>query len=193
MGMLFGGLKANFADPIALMTECHRRIERFLGILGRIAAIHDRELSGEELTALATAIQYFDEAGVQHREDEEESLFPRLCASEDPEIAEALEACADLERDHERADPLHAEVETLGRRWLRDETLPPSDKERFVLVVEELIEIYHGHIRFEDEILFPLARRVLPEDVQRDMGRELAQRRNIDPSRSRVGRLVPRK
>lgn len=192
MGMLFGGHNANFADPIALMQECHRRIERFLGMLAAIAAIRDRELDGEELSALATAIQYFAEAGAQHRQDEEESLFPRLCASEGPEIAAALDACGDLERDHGLADPLHAEAETLGRRWLQTETLPPAQRERFVEVVGELIEIYREHIHFEDNVLFPLARRVLPEDVQRDMGRELAQRRNIDPSRSHVGRLVPR-
>ena len=71
--------ESTFEDLIGLLGDCHRRIERFLSILVRVAAeVHGNPLSDEQRTAFQTALKYFREAAPKHTADEEESLFPRL-------------------------------------------------------------------------------------------------------------------
>ena len=66
-------------DPIGMLTDCHRRIERFLGVLCKvIQAAGRRSLTEEEKSAVQAAINYFQQGGQRHTSDEEESLFPRL-------------------------------------------------------------------------------------------------------------------
>jgi hypothetical protein len=39
MPVVIGGRPdSSFSDPLGLLTDCHRRIERFLGALRRVAA-----------------------------------------------------------------------------------------------------------------------------------------------------------
>ena len=70
---------SGFDDPIGMLADCHRRIERFLNILCRVAErAEGRALSGEECEVIQAALKYFQESGPRHNKDEEESIFPRL-------------------------------------------------------------------------------------------------------------------
>ena len=70
---------SGFDDPIGMLKDCHRRIERFLDILCQVAQqAQGRALSIDERSAVESAIRYFFESGPRHNMDEEESLFPRL-------------------------------------------------------------------------------------------------------------------
>src|SRR4051812_29901771 len=100
--------ESNFTDPLGLLTDCHRRIERFLYVLVRIGAeTGGGPLTPEQRTALETALRYFREAAPKHTADEENSLFPRLRA------LSAAEELGSLEADHQHADRAHAEVDRL--------------------------------------------------------------------------------
>jgi hypothetical protein len=55
-------------------------------------------------------------------------------------------------------------------------------------MLDELSEIYRRHIAMEDAELFPLAARVLDRDGIEALGREMAQRRGIDPDALEMGR-----
>jgi hemerythrin-like domain-containing protein len=157
-----------------MLQDCHRRIERFLDVLRRVA----EERRGGPLDAayregLTAALDYFAHAAPRHTADEEESLFPRLRALSD-EAAERLDA---LEADHALVAPGHDLVETLGRRWLADGTLPPADAERFEAAIASLRAVYGDHIAEEDAAIFPLAEALLaPEDLAA-IGQEMAARR----------------
>jgi len=181
MPVQIGQTAASFTNPLALLNDCHRRIERFLGILLRIA---DRDwrtaLSAEERSALETALDYFQDAAPNHTADEEESLFPRLVEHATTEYPMALALIAELEAGHDDADSAHQDIDRLGREWLRNGTLPASDSARLLRLLRDLESFYRRHIAAEDTELFPLAGRMLEPEELAEVGREMRARRSLE-------------
>jgi len=174
---------AGFNDPLGLLSDCHRRVERFLGGLVRVTDdLRGGVLDERYRKALETCLHYFQEAAPRHTADEEESLFPRLRASTDPRAVEALERIDALEAEHLEVDPVHAEVNQLVARWLSDGTLAEADRLRELLAVLE--KTYGTHIAIEDQEVFPMARAVLPSEDLAAVGREMARRRGLYPELS---------
>src|SRR4051812_47734284 len=128
--------ESNFTDPIGLLTDCHRRIERFLAVLVQVAAqAKGLALTAEQRVALETALRYFRDAAPKHTADEESTLFPRLRQCDRPELQAAFARIESLEEDHVRADRGHAEVDRLGQAWLAEGSLAPEDAERLSTVL----------------------------------------------------------
>ncbi len=172
--------ESNFADPIGLLTDCHRRIERFLGVLVRVAAdARGGPLTPEQRSAMDTALRYFRDAAPKHTADEESTLFPRLRSSPTPEAQAALAQIQSLECDHDRADRNHAEIDRLGREWLDAGTLAPDRAQRLSALLDDLSKLYRAHIAVEESSVFPVAARVLPADDRAEMEREMAGRRGL--------------
>ncbi len=173
--------ESSFNDPLGLLSDCHRRIEKFLEQMVRIARDSDGTgLPDAERTALTTALKYFRGAAPLHTQDEERSLFPRLRVSQGSEMAAAFDALARLEADHDRADLLHAEVDALGEAWLTDGALQPADLGRLRAALQDLKSLYAAHIAVEDHEVFPLAGRSLAALLLEQVGREMAARRGLD-------------
>lgn len=103
--------------------------------------------------------------------------FPRLRHGPRAEVQSALREPERLESDHQRASPMHLEIELLGQRWLADGHLTSQQLCRFRELVAGLASMYRAHIEFEDSVLFPLATRVLSSAEQSEMAREMAERR----------------
>lgn len=154
----------------------------FLGSLERVAEIIDGPLENDTRAALETALRYFREAAPKHTADEEESLFPRLRRIENPELTTALATIDALEQDHRRADSLHAEVDTLGRRCLEMGHLSAGDAQRFRKAVADLASIYVEHIKIEDDVVFPTAGKTLADADKTAIAAEMAARRNLTAS-----------
>lgn len=175
---------SGFNDPLGLLSDCHRRIEKFLGILIVVADRScGRALSVEERDALTAALRYFREAAPRHTQDEEESLFPRMRAASGPSAAEAraaLRKVEDLERQHLDAAAWHHEVDLLGERWLSHGTLNQQDAERLRDLLATLRTLYQEHIAVEDAEIFPAAARALSRSDLDEMGREMARRRGLN-------------
>jgi hemerythrin-like domain-containing protein len=168
----------HFGQPIALMTDCHRRIERFLETMKTVASTaRGGELTGEQRLALSGALQYFRDSAPKHTADEELSLFPRLRAAGGAEVEAVLAEIEKLETDHVRADRLHREVNQLGEAWLRNGRLPNDAAEQLLSFLEKLSTMYAAHIALEDDRVFPVAERVLSAETQEAIGREMAGRR----------------
>jgi hemerythrin-like domain-containing protein len=168
---------ADFTEPLALLSECHRRVEKFLGVLAEVGRKGGGELDGPHREALTKALDYFRSAAPMHTADEEASLFPRLRAVGGADVEAALAKVERLESDHRDAEPKHQRVDELGRRWLNDGRLSPGEAADFARLVDELRNIYRDHIALEDREVFPLAGRVLAADAVAALGREMAARR----------------
>jgi hemerythrin-like domain-containing protein len=183
MPVQIGQTQATFADPIGLLKDCHRRIERFLETLLRIAEERGAAtLSPEERRSLEGALNYFRDAAPRHTEDEEDSLFPRLmehAAAGDPV---ALALIAELEDGHEHANAAHVEIDRLGRRWLLHGSLPGPDAARLTAVLRDLRVFYERHIATEDNELFPFAGRMLDAAELAAVGSEMRARRQLAES-----------
>jgi hemerythrin-like domain-containing protein len=173
-----------FDQPLGLMSDCHRRIEYFLGLLEKVL----NDAGGKALTdpqrgAVEAALKYFDSAGPRHTQDEEESLFPRLRELDQLAVREALQQVDALEQEHRIADAAHAEVRVWFRRWLDFGSLAESQIASLAQTLEQLRELYRRHIHLEDASLFPLARGVLSREQLQQMGREMAARRGLSVQR----------
>jgi hemerythrin-like domain-containing protein len=167
-----------FDQPLGLLSDCHRRIERFLQTLSALT----REVAGAALTdgqraELEAALVYFATAAPRHTADEEQSLFPRLKASRDAAAAAVLDTLDRLERDHHVADDHHRAVDRLARQWLSRGRLAPDETAELRTHLAALEAIYGAHIAVEDTELFPAAARLLSPDQLRAIGGEMAARR----------------
>lgn len=170
-------IEIDFTDPIGLLGDCHRRIERFLGVILAVAAEAGRaELDAEQRRALDTALRYFQQAAPRHVADEEESLFPRLRQSGS---GAAIDTLRRLERDHQAIEPWHAELDRLGREWLADGRLDVVAARRFEDLARRLQKVYLPHIALEDGELFPQARQALDVEQLKAIGAEMAARRGV--------------
>ena len=120
---------SGFDDPLGMLKDCHRRIERFLRVLC-IAAPEPEPESVRVLVATVAARpvppaptivnghptcrhpwkRALLAGGRRHNADEEESLFPRLRQAR-PEASR--DQIGRLEEEHRRTEALHERVETL--------------------------------------------------------------------------------
>lgn len=179
MPVQIGAKSPNFTDPTGLLSDCHRRVEMFLGILTTVGERLDQPITDETRRALGSALRYFGQAAPKHTADEEGSLFPRLRQMGDPEIQSAFGTLDKLEADHRWAEPLHAEVERLGVQYLETGLLSASEVESYRTSIASLVSMYKQHIRVEDELIFPLAKRLLSERDKSAIATEMADRRQV--------------
>ncbi len=176
--------QANFTEPIALLMDCHRRIEYFLELLSRVVERYgQRELDDEGRKALETALNYFAQAAPRHTADEEESLFPRMRQCGDEAVGRVMAEIDALEADHRQAEVGHARVETIGRAWLETGRLSDEACRELMTLLPEMRATYTRHIRMEDEQVFTLASKVLDDEALQAVGREMKHRRAENPGR----------
>lgn len=192
MPIVIGGKReSSFADPIGLLTDCHRRIERFLSVLAQVSAqARGGLLTGEQRTALETALRYFREAAPKHTADEEQTLFPRLRSLDRPEAKAVLASVDALEEQHTQAEQSHAEVDRLGSAWLEAGSLPPADAARLSALLAGLADLYRGHISVEEGQVFPAAAALLGKAEREAIGGEMAARRGL-PQRGQKSSRSP--
>ncbi len=167
-----------FAQPLELLSDCHRRVESFLRALILVSdQAQGGKLDARQREALETALRYFREAAPKHTADEEESLFPRMREHGGELTRHAIEQLQALEADHVTAKHAHATVERFGQEWLERDSLSPEGLREMTLCLRELHVIYERHIAIEDEQIFPLAGKVLTAETLEKVGREMASRR----------------
>lgn len=170
-----------FNNPIGLLTDCHRRIKRFLMMMITVMRqTHGGSLQTPQRAALELALRYFREAAPKHALDEEASLFPRmrpLCSMD-----KNIKSLNHLEIEHDIADENHHTVEQLSKKWLLQGELCFEDTCELSDALGRLSVLYKKHIHVEEEIIFPLAVKILSPTQVTEVGREMAMRRDIDPA-----------
>jgi hemerythrin-like domain-containing protein len=172
--------QSDYSNPLGLLSDCHRRIEQFLGVLIKITSqARGAELNEDQRGGLEAALRYFREAAPKHTQDEEESLFPRMLASLAERAQAAMSLLEELHSEHELADKAHAEVEALGNRWLSEGRLPRESADRLRELLGQLQSTYEDHIAVEEEDVFPLAGKILSSADLAAVGQEMAARRSI--------------
>lgn len=173
-------LESDFHNPVGLLSDCHRRIERFLNCL----VVISEEAKGDKLGDLQrqefeVALRYFREAASKHTLDEEESLFPRLRACQNSESQTLFALLDSLHGDHAEAEKQHRQVDELGSKWLAEGSLQPHDVENLLGLLHTLRTTYEKHIAIEDNEVFPMAGRVLHSSELETIGQEMAARRGL--------------
>jgi hemerythrin-like domain-containing protein len=173
----------DFTDPLRLLVHCHEKIETQLSALERAAEIiraGDRRSLARVFGAIDGAIAHFAVPGVKHTEDEEISLFPRLREHGGSAGEEAIAAMAELESQHRSAEKLHSELDAFVATLPRDGSADSRELDCFGGLVASLCTLYRPHIVLENNVVFPVAARVLPAGEVQALGEEMrARRRDI--------------
>lgn len=170
----------DFTDPLRLLVHCHERIEAQLSALERAAEIlrpGDRQSLTQAFAAIDGAIAHFAVPGVKHTEDEEISLFPRLRQHGGSAGAEVDSAIAELESQHRSAEDLHSEFDAFVATLPRDGSADARELDCFGGLVAYLTTLYRPHIMLENNVVFPVAARVLPAGEIHALGEEMRARR----------------
>jgi hemerythrin-like domain-containing protein len=92
-------------------------------------------------------------------------------------VKSALATLDALEQEHRRADSLHAQADMLGNRCLEQGYLSIPQANDFRRAITELTAIYEKHIRIEDEVVFPIAGRILSQADKATIAEEMSARR----------------
>ncbi|MCM3902297.1 MAG: hemerythrin domain-containing protein [Pyrinomonadaceae bacterium] len=152
-------LESDFSNPLGLLSDCHRRLERFLDALLAISEeARGSKLSDVQSHHFEVALRYFREAAPKHTLDEEESLFPRLRLHKDGESLNAFALLDVLHADHTEAEIKHQRVDDLGRAWIADQVLSPNKSRVLVSLLKDLRATYEKHIAVEDNGEFWIGR-----------------------------------
>ena len=147
------------ADAFDILRRCHTHLGERLDRLERLAvklrtcvAFDDKLLSG-----LGDVVTFLDAAIPIHTADEEQTLFPLL--RRHPEFqGEHSTPMDSLELEHHvHEDARLALIVGIVRR----------DRLAAARAAEELVAAYREHIRLEEEVLFPLAERLITDPATR--------------------------
>jgi hemerythrin-like domain-containing protein len=132
-----------------------------LDSLARAAA----EQKTVERKTVASFVDFFrDFADRCHHGKEENHLFVELGKHGMPENSGPVGV---MRQEHETGRALVREMALLGQG---DKPLEAEEKGRLSRVAATFSEHLRMHIQKEDQILFPMARQVLPPSVLRDLG-----------------------
>lgn len=172
----------DFSNPLALLVHCHEKIDYHLCSLEQaVESLRSgqREKLKYAFADVSMASAHFAVPGVKHTEDEEISLFPRLREHGGEAGQEALAAMEELESQHGEAERIHAEFDALVASMPRDGSADARDVDRFGELIAMLCALYRPHIRVENELVFPVAARVLSAQDIQQLGAEMRARRQV--------------
>lgn len=179
-------LPERYQNPIGMLLDCHRRIEKFLDFCLSLCEMGTTTLDGESSEGLTKALDYFVGASLLHNADEEESLFPRLQIHKDQQsIQDTLIQITRLEQEHQHATSLHQKHDALGRLWL-EKNIESTQLKEFCSLTQQLITFYSHHISCEDNEIFPVVNNVLSEKDLYEIGQEMWTRRGRKHCRARI-------
>jgi len=145
------------------LTQAHEQIELRLKELEQAAdAVVDPARAIAALETMTGVLDFFSTVGVQHTDDEEKTLFPRLRTL--PAFAKMIDA---YDFQHRMAETEQTALATrVGAYAAANAAALRKQAHRFV-------EVQRAHILAEEGALFPQAEKALPRRVLVEMTDEL--------------------
>lgn len=171
---------AGFDEPFEVLSACHERVRRSLGLLQRLVAhVAQHGADDQARDAARDVARYFNLAAPAHHEDEERHVLPLLHASADARLHEAAQR---MLADHARIRATWQALEPALQALQRGETDP-----QLAEAAQAFVQAHEGHLELEDGLAFPGARAqqeaAADGAAQREaMGCEMAQRRGVKPA-----------
>ena len=170
----FGAPAPGFDEPLEMLYACHGRIQDQIATLEKLVPHLARAGCDAPAQEAARAVlRYFDSAGAQHHQDEEQDLFPllRRYAGERGR-ADVLAALDELARDHRAMEGVYAIIRARLAE-VAEVRSPRLDIEQ----VAHFAWLYRRHIMREEAIAFGFAAEVLTPAERVDLGARMAARR----------------
>jgi len=171
---LAAGRAPTFEQPFEMMTACHERLQRMLGLLGKLAGHLGQHGADEQARQAARDVmRYFDKAAPQHHRDEELHVFPPLLAQGEPAtVAVVNRLRADHVQMEEQWQAVRAVLAALADGALAGLTAEQQTR------MDAFAALYSDHLVAEEDIAYPAARALLGQAALAAMGREMQARRD---------------
>ena len=170
----FGAPAPGFDEPLEMLHACHGRIQDQLATLEKLVPHLAR--AGCDVPAREAAravLRYFDLAGAQHHQDEEEDLFPLLRRYAGERGRDDVRAALDeLAREHRSMEEIY---ETIRRRL--DDVAEARSARLDIEEVAHFAWVYRRHIMREEAMAFGFAAEALTQGERATLGARMAQRR----------------
>jgi hemerythrin-like domain-containing protein len=167
-----------FEQPFEMLEACHDRVRRSLELLARLVVhVQSHGHDTRSRSAARDVLRYFDLAAPHHHEDEERHVFPRLLASGEDSLVQAVRR---LRADHELMSQRWAALRPGLAAWAEDGGAGPVDaalREH----AQAFQALYAAHLPIEERLVFPAARVRCDEAACAAMGSEMQQRRRASP------------
>jgi iron-sulfur cluster repair protein YtfE (RIC family) len=160
-------------DGFDVLDACHHQTVLTLGKLA--ALVSHLANSGPDADARAMAgeiASFFSATARQHHQDEEQHVFPKLLASSNADIVQAV---LRLQQDHAWLEEdwleLAPQVDAVacGQAWYDLDSMHEG--------VEIFAALSRDHIALEESLIYPEARSRLLAGERLEMGREMAARK----------------
>ena len=161
------------SDGFDILDACHRQTIFTLGKLAAlVSALKSRGPDAEARALAAEIVRFFSTTSRDHHEDEERHVFPKLLATGNPELVQAVQRLQQdhgwLEEDWLELSP-HLDAVATGQSWYDTDLLREG--------VDVFIALSHEHIALEESLVYPSARTQLRVSERGEMGREMSARR----------------
>ena len=168
-------------EPLEYLFADHMRQTTICALIYELSEYLDSRRPGEAIAPetrlkIEHALHYLNEDLALHIADEEMDILPRLRARGRPEdgIAAILrEMSTQHARDENLSEKLVAALKTVLSA--PDISLP----EKISAAAGAFAESHCGHMKWENDVLLPLARKRLTPDDQAQIGRTMARRRGV--------------
>jgi hemerythrin-like domain-containing protein len=163
-----------FDQPVELLSACHGRIEAQLETLRRLVSWLPEFGADREAARAAQAIlRYFRTAALNHHQDEELDVFPRLLErAGEAERHQVQGLVRSLIADHRELAAAWASIEAQLDQVAAGNTVELDAEE-----VRCFLQQYRNHIDCEESMLLPYVRRLLTADDEAELGASMAARR----------------
>lgn len=176
--LLHNAPAVGFEQPFEMLEACHERVRRSLDLLERLIVYVDRQgHDTQSRSAARDVMRYYDLAAPHHHEDEERHVFPRLLASGDTALVEAV---LRLRADHERMSQVWSALRLQLAAWAEPGATDPADASMRAQA-EAFQALYAAHLPVEEGLVFPAARSHCDAAEVDTMGREMQLRRRASP------------
>ncbi len=150
-------------DPIDQLYAEHDHAVEQLNLLARSArTLRESGVSPGALAELHTAVRFLDREVREHNEWEENHLFPLLELYTGPGGP-----CAVMRAEHRQIWDIYHAIGLLLEKTDAG-TADTATVEHLAHLADSIVDLLGNHIHKENEILFPMARRMLsPADVKK--------------------------
>ena len=170
--LLGGAFVSGFDNPLEMLLACHGKMQTQCVTLHKLLQhLPSHGCDTQARQAAQAILRYFDTAGQNHHDDEEQDLFPPLLATPNTEVHELIARLLD---EHKVLDAAWQQLRPLllaiaeGRAAKLD-----------IESVEHFIKVHDRHISLENAQLLPQAERLLDHIQLEALGRSMAARRGV--------------
>ncbi|RFC36888.1 MAG: Hemerythrin-like domain-containing protein [Candidatus Nitrotoga sp. LAW] len=170
--LLSGAFVPSFDNPLEMLLACHGKIQSQCATLQKLLQhLSSHSCDTQAQQAAQAILRYFDTAGQNHHDDEEQDLFPCLLATPNAEVHELIARLLDE----------HAVLDTAWQQ-LRPLLLGIAEgraTELDIKSAEHFITVHNHHISLENTQLLPQAAKLLDHIQLETLGKSMAARRGV--------------